>query len=275
MDSSTDKEIRRALYSAIDTFFDHIEGKDTHAHYDRKMPNEHNRSLDCLSLPEMAEVFVSLDTDTWGRFILSHDMLHAKIPSDHVDEFIHNASMCGQTWARRTHERFQTTDPDMLAKSLGITIQMNGAHLNSEHLVFAQFIPETTLTIMSEPLKRYQVVRQQLMAQASHNQHDRLSRLLPTSHIVRSLLVSHELFHVIEDQNEATIYTRTAKILLWKLLGFENHSTLRGLSEIGAGAFAQELVGVTFCPFALDILLTWAYDASKAQALYADVLADI
>ena len=59
---------------------------------------------------------------------------------------------------------------------------------------------------------------------------------------------------------------------LWKVFGKENRSTVRALGEVGAGAFAQALVGSSFCPFALDIVLMWSYDPATSRALYDTVI---
>ena len=265
MDTYKDEEIRRVLHHAIDGFFDRIGGASTKPETDdTKHP----------SLPQMLQRLSEVDDATWGRYVLANDLLHAKVPQDEANEMVARAQECGRTWAQSIRGERPTADPDEVARDLGVSVGTNPALVSSKRVLFAQFVPDDHIDLMEDPLSRYAQLRKKLLSEESGDAaREELESLLPTSHLVRSLLLSHELFHVIEDRNESSIYTRTAKIALWKFLGFENRSTLRALGEIGAGAFAQELNGALFCPFALDILLTWAYDTTHSEALYDAVLA--
>ena len=63
-----------------------------------------------------------------------------------------------------------------------------------------------------------------------------------------SVLLSHELFHVVEHKNaEYDFYTQTEKIELWRK-PFSNKSRIIALSEMAAMAFAGEIQGLPFYP---------------------------
>lgn len=85
-------------------------------------------------------------------------------------------------------------------------------------------------------------------------------------------ILGHEIYHFVEDRFAQEIYTRTERILLWKLLGLKNYSTIRTLSEVGAMAFTQELNRLRYSPFILDVLLYYAYDSASAETITRDVL---
>lgn len=269
-----DEEVRKALHGSIDKFFDRVSGK-------REKQAGQEASLDIAGRPgstgfeltDMLGALNELDEKTWDRYVVSTDLLSNKVDPAEGDRLASQARECGRAWARRVRDEQRITSPDELARRLGVEVSDNDAPVSGKRVLFAQFVPDNHIDLMSDPLRRYRELRRQMLQDADELRLDVVSSLLPTPETVRSLILSHELFHVIEDQNETDILTRTATIHLWKFLGFENRSTLRCLGEIGAGAFAQEYVGSRFNPFALDILLSWTYDAELSRSLYRDVLA--
>ncbi len=62
--------------------------------------------------------------------------------------------------------------------------------------------------------------------------------LFPVEQIER-LILGHEIFHFLEEQEEG-IYTRREKVILWKLFGYKSKSTVRALSEIAACIFQRK-----------------------------------
>ena len=271
---SWDEGVRTALHGAIDQFFDRMGGANKRAGEKDSLEGSGTPgSATGNELTDMLQRLSELDAATWDRYVISADMLHAKVDPEEGALLAESARACGREWARRMADEEHVSSPDALARHLGVEVSDNPAPVSGKRVLFAQFVPESHIDLMSEPLARYAELRTQMLAEATEEQRPLFEQLLPTKNHVRSLILSHELFHVIEDQNEDTIFTRTARIRLWKFLGLENRSTLRCLGEIGAGAFAQEFVGSTFCPFALDILLSWSYDAELARSLYRDVLA--
>ncbi len=66
---------------------------------------------------------------------------------------------------------------------------------------------------------------------------------------LEDLILGHEIYHYLEEEYDG-IYTRTEKIRLWKILGFENRSTIRALSEI-AGMYFQKIKWFSLFPICL------------------------
>ena len=302
-----DEEIRDALHGVIDRFFDRLAGKDAKdgasAALDGGAASSASPGASAAGgivaaepdLPAMMRRLAEVGEPAWGRYILANDMLRDKIDPDEGDTMAAEAAACGREWAARVAERYGTRRPGEIAAALGVTVADSPAPVSGRRALFAQYLPgsgdDARIEVLADPLNRYGRLRERLLAAAADADVDvdagagagepdagdpeagrELERILPTVARVRTLLLAHELFHVIEDRNEASIYTRTATISLWKVFGRENRSTVRGLGEIGAGAFARELVGAPFCPFALDVLLMWAYAPDNARALYRQVL---
>ena len=120
-------------------------------------------------------------------------------------------------------------------------------------VLFAQFVQPDEITIFTDCLDKAET----------------LGGLLPARAKLQSIILAHELFHAVEEANP-DIYTRTEKIELWRK-PFSNKSCIVCLSEIAAMAFAKQLLGLDFNPYALDVLLVYPYDAQAACGLYAEI----
>lgn len=280
-----DEEIRDALHGAIDRFFDRLGGKSKKdgaaASLDGSAAGD-GTAAGPIGLVDVMRRLATVSDRAWGRYILSSDMLRDKIDPDEGDRMIEQATACGREWADRVYLEWGTNHPSEIAGNLGIAIGDNPSPMSGRRALFAQYLPDAggdRIEVLVDPLNRYDQLRGRLIAEAAADPRaaeggtgSDLARILPTAGRVRTLLVGHELFHAIEDRNEASIYTRTATISLWKVFGKENRSTVRGLGEIGAGAFSRALVGAAFCPFALDVLLMWSYSPDNARALYRQII---
>ena len=84
------------------------------------------------------------------------------------------------------------------------------------------------------------------------------------------LTPAHALFHAVEMQKKATIFTQTEKIALWRG-PIPNRSTIRCLGEIAAMQFAAAMEGLTYSPYCLDVLLVYGYDMRAASALFDEI----
>lgn len=272
-----DEEIREALHGAIDKFFDRIAGTDKRRGEAAALDGAENGAdaVRIQTLPDMMRALRQVDDLAWGRYILSTDMLRDKIEPGMGDTMIAGAISCGREWSDRVVEQYGTNKPSAIAERLGVAVGSNTAPMSGRRALFAQYVPGGSdssaqadrIDLMADPLNRYAELYDRLVVEDAGN-----AGVLPSPARVRTLLLAHELFHVIEDRNESTIYTRTTTISLWKVFGKENRSTVRALGEVGAGAFAQTLVGSSFCPFALDIVLMWSYDPATSRALYDAVV---
>lgn len=121
-------------------------------------------------------------------------------------------------------------------------------------VLFAQFVQPDEITIYTDCLDKAET----------------LGGALPPRAELQNIILAHELFHAVEEQNQDTIYTHTEKIELWRR-PFSNRSCIVCLSEIAAMAFARRLLGLPFNPYALDVLLVYPYDANAACGLYQEI----
>ena len=126
----------------------------------------------------------------------------------------------------------------------------------ADRVLFALFTPPGLIQIMREPIDKA-VKGGSLDGFTTREQ-------------LEDLILGHEIYHYLEEEYDG-IYTRTEKIRLWKILGFENRSTIRALSEIAGMYFSKKLNGFPYSPFALDILLYYNYNSETALNMYREV----
>ena len=125
-------------------------------------------------------------------------------------------------------------------------------------MIFAQFVQPGEITVYMDCIRR-----------ASRLAEESGCELLERKRLFEVLL-SHELFHAVEEQHADEIYTRTEKVELWRK-PFSNRSSIVCLSEMAAMSFARELLGLDSSPYMLDVLLVYAYDKEAAWGLYEEI----
>ena len=202
---------------------------------------------------EMAAYLRSLDDRQWGRYAFSREPLEGKFTPQQKDAYTAAANACGAEWADKLAAEHGTRDPLTLCGELGLKLETPATPAGGGQVLFAQFVQPDEITIFTDCLDKAET----------------LGGLLPARAKLQGIILAHELFHAVEEANP-DIYTRTEKIELWHK-PFSNKSCIVCLSEIAAMAFAKQLLGLDFNPYALDVLLVYPYDAQAACGLYAEI----
>ena len=222
-----------------------------------------------MNSPGLGEMLLSLhsvDDVSWGRYAFSSDLLRNRIPLQQQDEMTRKAIDCGEEWALRMIRQTGAADPDSMLKSLDLTLMVNDADMmDSPRQLFAQFVPDKGIEIMSQPIEIYSSMYHK-EAGSIHGP------LFPPPEQVRELLLAHELFHYVEECHKKEIYSRTETILLWKFFRIKWNSTIRSLSEIAAMSFAKALTRSGYSPFVLDVMLLYGYNKALARSVFKRIM---
>lgn len=208
-------------------------------------------------LQEMMERLWRVEDTAWGMYAFSRDMLRDKVDDTRKKDMIQKAICCGYEKALNVMEQMGTSDPWEIARELGLTVEYLDKGQIADRVLFALFTPPCQIQIMREPIDRAMENRE-------------IASLISREQI-ENLILGHEIFHYLEEEEDG-IYTRTEKIRLWKILGFENKSTIRALSEIAGMYFSRKLNRFPHSPFALDILLYYNYNSEEALKMYREVI---
>lgn len=202
----------------------------------------------------MAQKLQSLTDTQWGRYAFSREPLEGKFTPEDKDSYTQAAVSCGKEWAQKMATLYGTRNPRQLSDRMGIRILTPDIPTGGGQVLFAQFVQPDEITVFTDCLDKAAV----------------LGDILPGREKLMNVLLAHELFHAVEEQNADVIYTRTKTIELWRK-PFSNRSHIACLSEIAAMAFARELLGLEFNPYALDVLLVYPYDQNAAYGLYDEI----
>ncbi|GLC81593.1 hypothetical protein [Lacrimispora brassicae] len=213
-----------------------------------------------LPLRPMLEKLVKLSEMEFGLYAWSREPLEGKFDREQKLHYILEAGRCGRKEAALLKEEHKTGDPDLIARNMGLKVFTPDTPSGGGHVIFAQYVEPDEVTIFMDGVER---------AQRLIEDHS-LGKLLENLD-VKSLLLAHEIFHGVEYRKADSIYTRTEKVELWKR-PFSNKSGLVCLGEIAGMEFAREMLGISFSPYVLDVLLMYGYQEDAATALYEEIM---
>lgn len=199
----------------------------------------------------------------YGWYAFSRELLRDKFTDDEKRVLMERAYRCGAEEADLLRAACEAEDtaltPVRAAQHLGVKIRSEDASPGGGQILFATLTEPDLITVYRDAVRRGEALLADTDVAAS----------LPRLDITR-ILLWHELFHAVEMQKKATIFTQTEKIALWRG-PIPNRSTIRCLGEIAAMQFAAAMEGLTYSPYCLDVLLVYGYDMRAASALFDEI----
>lgn len=209
---------------------------------------------------EMMKTLTALNWDHWGSYAFGHDPIGGKFSAEEKADYTNKAVSCGAAEAERLKAAFPRASLDEIAAELGLTVKRPQVPTGGGHVVFARYVEPAEITVFTDCVEK----AEELIRENHLEPYFQRCRL-------EEVLLAHELFHAVEYQKQDSIYTQTEKIELWRK-PFSNRSRILALSEIAAMAFAQELSGLPFPPYVLDVLLMYPYNSEAACGLYEEIM---
>lgn len=180
--------------------------------------------------------------DCWAEEIFKRDILYRKISEKQRKKMIQESLKCGAFHAENWMN--QPADPlQSLLSTYEVDIRREVIPCQDGLLIFAQFHPPGLIVLNEEVLNKCYLLEQ-------------YPDLNMDKECVEKIILAHELFHLLEEQNIEEIYTRNQKIVLWKLGRFKYQSTINALSEIGAMAFSKAVNQLEYSPCVLEYLFS-------------------
>lgn len=212
---------------------------------------------------EMMRHMAQIAPEDYGWYAFSRELLRDKFTDDEKRTLMEQAYRCGTEEAELLRAACGATDgvltPARAASFLGAEIAYEDAPSDGGQVLFATFTEPDRVTVYRDAVRRGEELLEDAAVRAA----------LPQLDITRVLLW-HELFHVVELQKKATIFTRIEKIALWRG-PISNRSKILCLGEIAAMQFAAAMEGLTYSPYCLDVLLVYGYDTRAASALFDEI----
>lgn len=209
---------------------------------------------------DMVGELVALDDRQWGGYAFYHEPLERKFDAASRAHYIEEANRCGREEADLLKPELEKSSLTEVIRAHGFRTEFPDMPNGGGHVIFAQYTEPDRITVFRDCTKRAaDLIRREEL-------NDYLDGQDP-----EQILLAHEFFHGVEYQKKDSIYTMTEKIELLRK-PFSNRSRILALSEMAAMAFAKELLGMSYSPYVLDVLLIYSYNRKAASALYEEIL---
>jgi hypothetical protein len=200
-----------------------------------------------------------LSDEDWCRYAFNRDPLVGRIQPEDRLEYGRRAIACGIEQARKVRAEHGDTGVVDLAGRMRVKLQLKPEEGASS--MFAYYQEPDTIAVYTVNAKATNA----LVAEYA------LQDLVGDADVV-DVLVAHELYHVLEHTVPGGLYTSQKHVALWKFGLFEKRSRILCLEEIGAMAFARELVGLKCSAYVYNVLMLTPASPAKAQKLYERIM---
>ena len=207
------------------------------------------------------ENLLKIEEPEWASYAFSREPLNGKFSDDDRLELTKKALDCGMEAAKDFGHRYGDGSPEEIAKQLGITVSYPSMPQDKTRVMFAEFCPPKELNVFMDGLNKAKALLGEFGVANALGENPPLDQIL----------IAHELFHYVEEQNK-DIWTKTHKIKLWGIGPIQNYSKISVLSEIAAMGFCKELMKLPYMPYMLDVFFVYGYSSEKASKLYEEMM---
>lgn len=213
-------------------------------------------------LEYILERLVKIPELDWRNYAFSREPLNGKITDEMRNSYMQKSCECGHDYAKRMVSEYGTHDIKALSRKLGLYVEYPEYPDKTDRVLFADFAVPNKIKIFMDAVNR----AEKLLNRPS------VKRILTEKLNPSDLILSHEIFHYIEEKYKSEIFTRTEKIRLWSLWKFHNDSEIYALGEIAAMSFAKELNNLPYSPYVMDVFFVYDYSAEEASGLYSEIM---
>ena len=203
-------------------------------------------------IKEKLDFLISMNDEEWGQYAFSRDPLKGKVSYELRKEMIEKANECGKKEAIKLKEKYKDVPIKKIIKRMNIDYIEKNSNVTETYIMFACYNSPNKITIFK---------KNKTMVEEFIKENDLSSKLEYID--VESVLLAHELFHHIEENNK-DIYTKNEKVVLWKIGSYKYKSGLVCIGEIAAMAFAKELLSINYNPYVFDVLMLYPHEKNKA-----------
>lgn len=212
-------------------------------------------------LDYMLRKLIEIPALEWRHYAFSREPLNGKFTPSQRLEWMSKSLECGEIYASRMIDELGRNEPRNIAKGLGLNVYYPQYPEKTDRVLFAEFITPNRINIFMDAVYRAERLTKKY----------KLAGILGGIDIA-DIVLSHEMFHYVEEKYKHEIFTRTEKIRLWSLGPLHNDSMIYALGEIAAMSFAQRLNRLNWLPYVMDVLMVYDYSMSEASGLYDEIM---
>ena len=203
---------------------------------------------------------IKLPDCVWDAYAFAREPLSGKITPEMRLEFAQKSRQCGLDYANALDFHPGTDDLEALVRAKGVKLEFQNGESGGAFSFFAKF------TVPDE----IQIYRTSAMETDALIQSEGIFELIGDVK-TEDVLLAHEFFHFFEF-SDPEAYTRKKHLLLWKLGPIKNESSVGALEEIGAMAFARQLLRISFSPYIFDVLMLYPANQQRAKTVYEAIM---
>ncbi len=203
---------------------------------------------DVLSIG-VSDDLMALSDEEWGSKVLASDPLFERVSDGERLALINKAMRCAEEEFDKLVTALGARKPSEYAEALGIRVKEDYGVVRFPFLYFGMY--------NGSPPTINVAVRAIVAVGTLIEESSSLSCILPVVDM-RELVIAHELFHHIEEQNNG-IFTRSKNAQVNTLFGLVRYQTTsRGLGEIASKHFCKVMMGLPFSPTIYEPILVHA-----------------
>ncbi|WP_333676095.1 hypothetical protein [Muricomes intestini] len=211
-------------------------------------------------LKEMITILMELPDCIWDSYAFSREPLNGRLTDGSRRKYARLAHQTGCAQAKETKTAFPQLTMEEIIQKLNIDLKIKNIQDDGNYIMFACYMEPNQILVYKKPIQ-----------QTIELLHQKGCENLISENQMQEILLAHELFHWYEYQ-KTNLPTSQKVLSLWKIGPLENKSRLVSLGEIAAMAFAKEMLGLSYSPYTLDILLLLTINLGLARELYNTIL---
>ncbi len=208
---------------------------------------------------QIAQTLCALPDEAFDGYVYAREPLEGRIDPPLRRQLAQKARESGRQAALALKQANPGKTVEQICQAMGLAVRRKKMPQDGGRVLYAQFVQPGDITLFTHCLDT---------AAQYAQQEGPLACLLPQR--LEPVLLAHELYHAVEERDK-TLFASAYRLRLWSVGPLHNDSPLVCLSEMAGMAFAKELAGLDFCPYALDALLLYGYDPAGACAVCDEI----
>ncbi len=210
-------------------------------------------------LKDFVQTMLSLDEEHLERIAFLNEPMAHTLSCEQKHVLAQKAQDCGRQEAVTLQNLYGARTPEQYVELCSGVIKETEEPPEEEYTLFASFERPNVVTINTANTQR----SEQLIA-------DYGLRPLLGDVQVRDVLLSHELYHLLESRmgKDSFVRQKHACFFEWGRLRWMRR--VGCLEEIAAMAFAQQLMKLPYSPYVFNIVMLYAFHPEQALRVFKD-----
>lgn len=210
-------------------------------------------------LKQYVEELLSLEPSAWERAAYIHEPQAKHLSAEQKHSLLIQAQACGKQTAADLREKYGSCSIEQLIGFCGGCIHEQYDPPDPYYSLFACFEKPNRITVnMASVAKSEQLMK------------DYQLEPLIGKISIRDLLLSHELYHLLESRKGKASFIQQRHACVAHLGRFRLMRKVDCLEEIAAMALATELLQLSCSPYIFNVLMLYAFYPQQAAKMAAD-----